>query len=42
MKILIDSHICISVPLSEIYAEHLTYCKPDGCVNIELIVAYLC
>ena len=34
--------LCSNGILSEMCVRYLTYCKPDECVNMKLIVAYLC
>ena len=34
--------ICSHGILSEMCVRHLIYCKPDECVNMKLIVTYLC
>ena len=34
--------ICSNVILSGMCVRYLTYCKPDECVNMKLVVAYLC
>ena len=34
--------ICSNSILSEMCVQYLTYWKPDECVNMKLIVAYLC
>ena len=34
--------ICSNSILSEMCVRYLTYCKPDECVNMKLVVVYLC
>ena len=38
----IKSLICSNDMLSKFCVYHLTYCKPDECLNMTLIAAYLC